>query len=438
MSFKKIVSYNNFHKGFGFSYFMPHTKRRLLSALIILCVIFGFINPTPKNTYHSVSFSGMSDPNKGWVGTWGTSPQLVEPNNMPPAPGLTNNTLRQVVRVSIGGDMIRLRFSNEFSKSPVTMKAVQIAVSKGGSVIDPSTVKELKFNHKAEVIMNPGGAVTSDPISFHLEPRMDVAITIYFGETSPDVTGHPGSRTTSYLLSGNNISSVDFAGAAPTDHWYVINTIDVNAPKSSAVVALGNSITDGRGSGTNVQDRWPDMLSQSLLKNAKTQNIGVLNKGIGGNCVLKQCLGPSALDRFDRDVLEQSGVRWLIILEGVNDLGGTRDSAAAFQVAKDLISAYEQMITKAHAKGIKVYGATILPFGKSFYYKEYREKARSIVNEWIRTSGRFDAVIDFDKVMRDPNDIISLIPSLQSGDFLHPNEPGYKTMGEAIDLSLFK
>ena len=417
-------------------------------AFYMLLFSFVFISPAlpgkPGATdLKCISASGtnssVAGSQKQWVGTWSTAPQLVEQRNMPPAPGLSNNTLRQIVCVSSGGKSMRLRFSNEFSKSPVTMKSVQIAVSKGGSVIDASTVKQLKFNKKTEVTMNPGEAINSDPVSFSLEPRMDVAITIYFGETSPDVTGHPGSRTTSYLLEGDHMSSVDFAGAVTTDHWYVINGIDVKASESAAsVVILGNSITDGRGSGTNKQNRWPDILAERLLKNPGTQHIGVINMGIGGNCVLKQCLGPAAVDRFDRDVLQQRGVRWLIILEGVNDLGGTRDSADAARVADDLITAYGKMIDRAHAKGIKVYGATIMPIGKSFYYRDYREPARNKINEWIRTSGKFDAVIDFDKVMRDPADTMSLLPSAQSGDFLHPNEAGYKMMGDAVDLKLFE
>lgn len=398
----------------------------IIGFVLLFCFLShsGFAKSTKKDT---------------WVGTWSTAPQLVEPNNMPPAPGLSNNTLRQVVEVSIGGKELRVRFSNEFSKSPVTMNVVQIAVSAGGGAVDGATMKELKFNGKTEVTMNPGAVITSDPIFFELEPRMEVAITIFFGQTSPDVTGHPGSRTTSYLHEGNKSSVVDFTGSVPTDHWYVINGIDVKAKKSAAAVAiLGNSITDGRGSGTNKQNRWPDILSERLLKNKKTQQVGVLNLGIGGNCVLRDCLGPSALDRFERDVLNQQGVRWLIILEGINDLGQAPNSEVAAKVAKDLIAAYDRMIDQAHAKGIRVYGATILPFNKSFYYADYREAARNTVNEWVRNSGRFDAVIDFDKAMRDPQNTTTILPDVHDGDFLHPNEAGYQRMGESIDLKLFK
>jgi lysophospholipase L1-like esterase len=374
-----------------------------------------------------------------WVGTWSTAPQLVEPNNMPPAPGLTNNTIRQIVRVSLGGDCLRIRCSNIFSKSPVTLKSVQIAVSTGGSTIDAATIKEIKFDGNASITMDPGTSITSDPILFKLESRMDVAITIYFGQTSPDVTGHPGSRTTSYLLEGDGTASIDFAGAVTTDHWYVINGIDVNAPKSAAAVAiLGNSITDGRGSGTNKQNRWPDILSECLLKAPGTENISVLNLGIGGNCVLKDCLGPAAINRFERDIINQQGVRWVIILEGVNDIGGAKTSEVAAQIANDLIEAYKQLIEEAHARNILVYGATILPFGKSFYFTDDHEAARIKVNEWIRNSGKFDAVIDFDKIMQNPDDPVTLIPDAHTGDFLHPNEHGYKMMGEAIDLTLFE
>jgi len=380
-----------------------------------------------------------NQPKTVWVGTWATAPQLVEPHNMPPEPGLANNSIRQIVRVSIGGDSIRLRFNNEFSETPVTMKAVQVAASVDSSVINTSTIRNLKFNGSNEVTIQPGTAITSDALAFDLKPRMDVAITIHFGETAPDVTGHPGSRTTSYIYEGNRISEAHFNEAVKTDHWYIINGIDVKAPEEAkAIVALGNSITDGRGSGTNKQNRWPDILSERLLENPATSKVGVLNMGIGGNAVLRGGLGPTALERFERDVLNQHGVKWLIILEGVNDLGGTRNAEAANAVGDGLIAAYTKMIEQAHAQNIVVYGATILPIDRSFYYKDFREPVRQKVNDWIRNSGKFDAVIDFDKAMSDPENPSVILPNAHDGDFLHPNELGYKIMGEAIDLSLFQ
>jgi len=376
---------------------------------------------------------------KNLVTTWSTAPQLVEPGNMPPAPGLANNTLRQVIRVSLGGKIISLRLSNEFSQEPVELNGVQIAVSEGGSKIDPATIKELKFQGKNKVTLSPGSTVTSDPVKFDLKPRSDLAITICFGAVPHDITGHPGSRTTSYISAGNNIRSADFTGAVTTDHWYFLSAVDVKASSASGAVAiLGNSITDGRGSGTNRQNRWPDILSERLLKNNSTGNIAVLNLGIGGNCVLRNCLGPAAVERFDRDILGQNGVRWVIVLEGVNDLGQARDSIAAMKIADELTTAYRQMAEKAHTKNIKIFGATILPFGKSFYYTGFREEAREKVNYEIRHSRYFDGIIDFDAVMRNPADSISLIPELQSGDFLHPNENGYRVMGEAVDPGLFR
>jgi lysophospholipase L1-like esterase len=356
---------------------------------------------------------------------------------MPPSPGLTNNSLRQVVRISIGGDTLRARFSNEFSTSAVTMKSVQIALSTGAGTINVSTNKELKFNGSAEVTMNAGSAVTSDPIAFTLTPRMDVAITIYFGQTSATVTGHPGSRTTSYIVAGNTTTTTDFTGAVTTDHWYNINAIDVLAPSTAACVAiLGNSITDGRGSTTNLQNRWPDVFSESLLKDSSTQQVGVLNLGIGGNSVLSGGLGPTGVTRYDRDILNQSGVRWAIVFEGVNDIGGVGSATSATTTANNLIAAYKQMIVKAHAKNITIYGGTIMPFKGNAYYNQYSEACRNTVNQWIRTRGNYDGCIDFDRVMRDPQDSTRLVSTYQN-DGLHPDAAGYKTMGESIDLNLF-
>jgi lysophospholipase L1-like esterase len=408
----------------------------MLSALfLMLCTsLFAAAKPAhPKNTNAA---------EKKWVGTWGTARQLVEPGNMPPAPGLSNNTLRQIVCVSVGGKSLRLRVSNEFGKTPVTLKMVQIAASKGNGHIDAGTNTVLTFNNKQEVTLEPGTELFSDAVSFDLKPRMEVAITIAFGETPASLTGHPGSRTTSYLLPGQQTSpATDFTDAVKADHWYIITGIDVNNAKSPGAVAVfGDSITDGRGSGTNKQNRWPDILAMSLLKNKSTAQIGVLNMGIGGNALLKGGLGPTGLDRFEHDVFKQSGVKWIIILEGVNDIGGTRDSVIAMNVAKGLIAAYDKIITDAHSKGLKVFGATIMPFKKNGYYKPYRDAARNMVNDWIRSNGHFDAVIDFDKLLRDPNEPATLLTEAQSGanDYLHPNELGYKMMGESINQSLFK
>ncbi len=386
-----------------------------------------------------LSACSASDKKTNWVGTWGTSPQLTEPHNNPPEPGLASNTLRQIVRVSIGGETLRFHFSNEFSKNPVVMNGVYIALSTGGSNIEASTSKELTFNGKKGCIIAPGTDVTSDPIKFDINQRSDLAITINFGDISSDITGHPGSRTTSFILEGNNTTDADFSSAVTTDHWYIIKGIDVKATgKAGAVSVLGNSITDGRGSGTNKQNRWPDILSESLLMNENTNQVGVLNMGVGGNCVLKDCLGPAAKDRFDRDVINRSGVRWVIIFEAVNDLGSTPDSLTAMKVVDDLTAEYTVMIDKAHAKNMKVYGATITPFGQSFYYTSFREVARQKLNSWIRTVGKFDAVIDFDKTVRNSEDTISLLPDLHTGDFLHLNEAGYIIMGESIDINLFQ
>jgi len=378
--------------------------------------------------------------NQNWAGTWATAQMLVEPHNMPPTPGLTDNTLRQIIRVSIGGKRMRLRFSNIFSDEATVLKSVSVANVVEGSIIDGKTQKNLSFNGNAGITMNPKQEVFSDTFDFALQPSQLLAITIHYGATSQKTSGHPGSRTTSYILQEDQINNVDFAGAVKTDHWYSIMGLDVIATKKSAtIVCLGNSITDGRGSGTNKQNRWTDILSARLLANKSTENIGVLNLGIGGNCVVRGGLGPTALDRFDRDVLSQEVVKWLVLLEGINDIGGIRKAEDAPVRAQELIDAYKVMIEKAHSKGIKVYGCTILPFAKSFYDAPFKQEARDIVNAWIRNKNSgFDAVIDFDKAMVSEPDSKTILSNMHDNDFLHPNQLGYKKMGEMIDLELFK
>lgn len=356
---------------------------------------------------------------------------------MPPAPGLAGNTLRQVVRASIGGERLRARFSNVFGAAPLTLAAARIAVSAGGGAVDPATDRALTFGGAPSVTLPPGGAAVSDPLGFALRPLATLAVTLRFGTVPAELTGHPGSRTTSYIHSGDAVSARDLSGAVLTDHWYVAAGIDVAAGNAAAVVALGDSITDGRGSGTNRQNRWPDELARRLQAAPGTAGVAVLNAGIGGNCVLRECLGPAALERFERDVLEQCGVRWLVVLEGVNDIGdagGAEDSAA---VARGLTAAYGEMVDRAHARGIRVYGATILPFGGSVYDTPEHEAARRDVNAWIRVAGRFDAVIDLDAALRDPADPTRLRPEADTGDHLHPCETGHRMIAETIDLALF-
>lgn len=373
-----------------------------------------------------------------WVATWATAPQLTEPRNMPPAPGLAGNTLRQALRVSIGGARLRVRWSNAYGQSPMVIRAARLARYHGGGAIDSASDRALAFSGQPAVTIPAGQVAVSDPLDFELEPMADVALTVWFGDVPGDLTGHPGSRTTSYIQPGNTVAAPSMADGIKTEHWYALTGIEVVAPEAAAVAILGNSITDGRGSTTNENDRWPDMLSRRLRGAPETRRVAVLNLGTGGNCVLRACLGPAGVGRYQRDILEQAGVRWVIVLEGVNDIGGARGPTASDSVAKGLIAAYQQMVAQAHARGLRIYGATILPFGGNGYSSPEHEAARIAVNRWIRTSGAFDAVIDFDAALRDPADSTRLRPDLDTGDHLHPNAQGYRLMGEAVPLRLFR
>ena len=372
-----------------------------------------------------------------WVGTWGTAPQLVERHNNPPAPGLANNSLREIVQVSIGGKKVRLKLTNEFSTEATEIKAVELAIAKtagSSSEIDEATTVSLTFNGESGVTIPANGTVISDAVNFKMGDRQNVAITIHYGSASPSVSGHPGSRTTSYLKEGN---TTDFTGAIRTDHWYSIQTLEVEAPKKAGAIAiLGNSITDGRGSTTNEQNRWADVLSRRLLANKATKRVGVLNMGIGGNCVLGGGLGPAAVNRYQRDLFGQEGVKWIILFEAVNDLGYARNGV---QTAERIIEVYKKIIDEAHQKGIRVFGATITPFKGNNYYSEDHEKGRSTINTWIRTTDLLDGVIDFDQTVRNPQDPEAMQSQfLFENDWLHLNAKGYETMGNSIDLNLFK
>jgi lysophospholipase L1-like esterase len=379
-----------------------------------------------------------SDAGQEWIGAWEAAPQLTEPGNMPPAPGLSGNTLRQRIHPSLGGTQWRFRLSNEFGDGPLEIQSAHVARATSRDAIDPSSDLALRFGGRESVTLPRGEAATSDPISFAADPFSDIAITLYLARTPSGLTGHPGSRTTSFIVPGNHVSAANLGGSAATTlHWYVISGAEVRSRAAGAVVVIGNSIADGRGSTNDMNDRWPDDLARRLAGAAGGHpSVAVLNAGIGGNAVVRGGLGPTALARFERDVLSQAGVRWAIVCDGVNDIGGSRpDSVAA--VALHLIDAYSEMVRRAHARGIRVYGATVMPFGGSQYSSREHDAARVAVNAWIRRSGSFDAVIDFDAATRDPAEPSRLRADVDGGDHLHPSAAGYRLMSDAIDLSLF-
>lgn len=374
-----------------------------------------------------------------WVGTWATSPQLADLAEQPPAPGFVDSTLRQIVHVSVGGTKIRVRFSNAFGKTALTIGPVHVAKAVGGGAIQAESDKPLTFDKRSSVTIPVGALVYSDALDFELAPLSDLAITIYLKSSPDGVTAHDGSRATSYFTAGECVSAAVLPSAQTVDHWYFLNGVDVpRAHSSAAVVVLGDSITDGRNSTTNGNGRWPDELARRLHANKHTSGIAVLNEGIGGNRLLRDGLGPNALARLDRDVLTQADARWLLVLEGVNDIGTCKEACDLESIANDIVAAYQQIIVRAHSLNIRVYGATITPLGGSFYANPEAERARQAVNRWIRTSGRFDAVIDFDAVTRDPSNPSNLSSGADSSDHLHPGDAGYKAMGDSINLKLFK
>ena len=368
-----------------------------------------------------------------WVGTWACAPQTVDKSFMPYNNQMTNRSVRQVVKVSIGGNVIRLQLSNELSSEPVEITSVYIAKAGNGPEIYKTSAKYLQFGKNRQVVIPAGKAVFSDALKFKLQPLEHVSITINYLKAPKEPTVHMGSRTTSYILRGVTNSYTDFTTAFKEDHWFNISAIDVLDATASSIAILGNSITDGKGSTTNAQDRWPDFLSAALNNGAgfnlfKVGKTGILNLGIGNNRILSVGLGAPGKERFDRDILAQRGLRAVIIFEAINDIG---TSTNPDETARKLVEAYQVMIKKARQRGLKVYMGTITPFrGCRGYFTEEREKARKIVNSWIRTTHEIDGFIDFDALMRDPSAPEQLRREWQIGDWLHPNPVGYKQMGE--------
>ena len=382
-----------------------------------------------------------------WVGSWAASQQIPEPQNALAPDDLRDATVRQIVRLSTGGSALRVHISNAFGTEPLQFTSVHIAhaLSPASAAIDAASDRALTFAGATQVIVPAGAEYISDPIDYPVAPLSSLAITFHLDAPPERETSHPGSRSTSYYVHGNLVSAPDLPQAKKIDHWYQLSGVDVLAqPAAGAIDALGDSITDGHATTTNGNDRWTDVLAERLQASPATRNIGVLNEGIGGNHLLTDGLGPNVLARFDRDVLAQSGVRWLIFFEGVNDLGGLERKGPATPAEHSallsrILAAYQQVILRAHAHGIQVIGATITPFTGSDYYHPdaATESDREAINAWIRTPGHFDEVLDFDKAVRDPSQPDRLLPAYDCGDHLHPNPAGYRALADSIPLALF-
>ena len=388
--------------------------KRLLVFLMVFCAL---------STY---SFA------QNWVGTWATAPQTVVRSFMPYNNCMTNRSVRQVVKVSIGGDVIRLKLSNIYSMQPVEIRSIYIAHAKDSFSIDAKSAQYFKFGNSYKTIIPAGKQIVSDALKFKLRNLERVAITINYTSAPEVPTVHMGSRTTSYIMKGVTNAHSNFEKAFRENHWYNISGIDVYTMSTnmSAIAIMGNSITDGKCSTDNAQNRWPDVMSEMLQLKHKITNQGVLNLGIGNNRVtVPGGFGALAKERFDRDILMQSGVKKVIIFEGINDIGAAK-SGNSETVARQIIESIQGMVRKAKAQKKKVYLGTITPFKGAGYYSHFHEAARLYVNDWIRSQAKnVDGILDFAKLLQDPNDDRRMKREYASNDWLHPNPAGYKAMG---------
>lgn len=414
------------------------------------------------------SYNAPSPKDGHWVDTWVSMPQLTEPANLPPAPYNGSNsvfpdtTIRQTIKTTIGASShIRLRISNAFglTELPITTASIALARAEAGqnktgaSGIDVSTFQSITFSSNASITIPPGALAVSDPIPMSVQSNQILSISLYLasGQQGFAITSHPGSRTTSWLSFGDQTSASNFTDASTqsTAHWYLISALEAWSPRNSkSLVIVGDSITDGRGSTTNGNDRWPDQLFSRIQSGfANLKSTAISNQAAGGNRILADGLGPSALSRIERDVLAHSNVGYALLFEGVNDIG---TAASTYEAQEDvynrLVQGYKQILSRIHADGIPVFGATITPFGclnstLQAYSTPEREVTRSRINEFIRSSvgkqGGFEALVDFDRIVRDPTNETRLRPDLDSGDCLHLNPKGYKAMAEGFPVEVF-
>jgi lysophospholipase L1-like esterase len=376
-----------------------------------------------------------------WVGTWASAPLLdahAKPADQLVAPGAQGVTLREVVHVSIGGEMVRVRFSNLYGTAPLVIGAAQVAQSLKGPAIVAATAKPLSFHGQPTVSIPAGALAVSDAVPFQFAPLSDLTVSFYLPSPSGPVTEHQLGNATSFHVPGNLVAKDTLESPSTLTSWEYLNGIDTLAgADAGAVITIGDSITDGAKSTIDTNQRWPDELARRLQADPKYRKLAVLNEGISGNKLLLDGAGPNALARFDRDVIAQSGAKYLLILEGINDIGRLHSIPDAGLTAADLIFALQQMIVRAHAHGIAVIGCTLTPYHGAGYYSDAGEAIRKAVNDWIRTGGAFDGFVDLEAAVRDPNHPDTYLPADDPGDHLHPNDAGYKAMGDAIDLKLF-
>jgi lysophospholipase L1-like esterase len=417
---------------------MPRIRSALLRSLSVL---LSFLLPLAPALAQSVS-----PVNAPWTASWATSAQSSG-DSQPSAEttDLADRTVRQVVRLSAGGTQLRVTFSNAFGTQPLLIDAAAIASTAPDlSSIQPGSSHPLTFSGQPSVLIPIGAEFVSDPVTMPSTPLGNLTVTYHLPSAPQGQTVHPGSRATSFLVAGNHVSDPALPNAEKVVRWMQISEVDVTGPANRTVVALGDSITDGHGATTDGNDRWTDIFA-AHLQAAGVKQVGVANEGIGGNHMLTNGIGQSALERFDRDVLAVAGVRYVLLFEGINDLGalsragnGTPEQHA--NLVARIEAGYTQLIERAHAHGIKVYGATITPdTGSGYYHPTPTDDAdRRAINDWIRQPGHFDAFVDFDAIVRDPAHPEQLLPAFDCGDHLHPSPAGYKAMGNAVPLSWFQ
>jgi lysophospholipase L1-like esterase len=409
------------------------SKLRLGAPVAVLALLGGVVLAEDRDDRDD-------DRGERWVGTWATAPVSQPPGA---AVNIDNQTLRQIVHISVGGERVRVKLSNAFGTAPLIVGAAHIARRDVNERIVAGG-RALTFGGRPDITIPAGAIALSDPVRFDARALSDLAIDIYLpadtGATTSPLTRHTGALQTNYLsTTGDFTGAAEFPVAATRASWFFLTGVEVTArDEVGAIVALGDSITDGTRSTPDTNRRWPDDLARRILAQPGHRDMGVLNLGIAGNRVLNDGAGPNAQSRADRDVLAQSSVTHVIVLEAINDIGFQNFDPTQAVSAEDIIAGHRQLIARAHARGLKIIGATLTPVEGSAYFAPETEAKRQAVNAFIRTGGAYDAVIDFDRVTRDPAQPTRFLPALDSGDHLHPSDAGYQAMADAIDLRLFR